>query len=123
MLTTPLIDRLGGADRPAAERPAFVPHPSFAGVRLARLVDAEAGGGALSTLLVALAPGARMLPHRHDHQTEQHLVLAGAGRLDLDGRTHEYRPGSLVVVPEGHEHSVTADEEGMMLLAVFSPAA
>lgn len=122
MLHTPLIDRLAGADRPADTRPTFTPHPVFAGVELARLVGPADGGGTLATLLVSLAPGARMAPHRHDHQTEQHLVLAGSGRIVTETTERAYAPGSLFVIAENLEHSVIAGEDGMVLLAVFTPA-
>lgn len=122
MFVSPLIDRLAGADRPAEMRPDWAAHPTFAGVRLARLVAPADSDGALMTLLVSLAPHARMEPHRHDRQTEQHLVLAGRGRLMLEGAERLYEPGSLVVIGEGKEHSVVAGEDGMMLLATFTPA-
>lgn len=123
MLTNALIDSLAGAALAPEARPVFTPHPAFAGVRLARLIGAGDSGGALSTLLVDLAPGARMEPHRHDHQTEQHLVLAGTGRVVIDGVEDGYLPGSLRVIGEGHEHSVVAGAEGLTLMAVFTPAA
>jgi quercetin dioxygenase-like cupin family protein len=123
MRTTPLIKRLAGADRAPEARPTFTPHPAFAGVRLARLVATDDSGGALATLLVMLEPGARMAPHRHDHQTEQHLVLSGDGRVVVDGVEHGYAPGSLQVIREGLEHAVTAGADGLTLMAVFTPAA
>lgn len=108
--------RLGG---PA---PVWTPHPKLAGVRLSRLVDGADSDGALATLLVSLDAGAAMAPHSHENETEQHIVLDGEGILRLDGETHAYRPGQLAIIPRGHEHSVIAGVDGMVLLAVFSPA-
>ncbi len=101
---------------------AFAPHPSFAGVSLARLADEAATAGRFASFLVRLEPGAAMRPHRHATQVEQHLVLAGSGRLDLAGEVRDYRPGSLAVIAQGAEHGVVAGPRGMRLLAVFSPA-
>ncbi|MDR3493162.1 MAG: cupin domain-containing protein [Ancalomicrobiaceae bacterium] len=122
MFASPVINHLVGADRPVDMRPNWTSHPTFAGVRLARLVGPAESGGALTTLLVSLAPHARMEPHRHERQTEQHLVLAGHGRMTLQEGEQDYEPGTLVVIAEGKEHSVAAAEDGMMLLAVFTPA-
>ncbi len=122
MFENPLLDRLAGGDKPQSERPVWSDHPKFPCVRLCRLVSGAESGGQFSTLLVSVDPNCRMLAHRHDAEVEQHLVLAGEGRLDLDGQLRDYRPGSLAVIPQNAEHSVTAGERGMVILALFSPA-
>ena len=108
--------RLGGSP------PVWMPHPTLPGVKLCRLVESADSGGALSTLLVSLDAAAAMAPHRHDNETEQHIVLEGEGVLTLDGEPHDYRPGQVAIIPRGHEHAVVAGRDGMVLLAVFSPA-
>jgi quercetin dioxygenase-like cupin family protein len=122
MVRNPILDRLSGQDRPQSEQPVWIDHPKFAGVRLCPLVSATESGGRFTTLLVSVAPRSRMLAHRHEAEVEQHLVLDGGGVLELDGLTFDYQPGSLVVIPQGAEHSVVAGDSGMMLLALFSPA-
>lgn len=122
MFQNPLLDRLQGQDRPQAERPVWTDHASFAGVRLCRLVTGAESGGRFTTLLVSIAPHAGMLPHRHEAEVEQHLVLNGEGHLELDGQAQHYQPGSLMVIPQGAEHSVIAGESGIVILALFSPA-
>ena len=107
---------------PSAEPPVWTDHPKFAGVRLRRLVSGAESAGRLTTLLVAIDPNGRMLAHRHTAQVEQHVVLSGDGRLELEGRRRDYRPGSLAVIPQNTEHSVTAGADGMVILALFSPA-
>lgn len=96
-------------------------HPSFPGVRLRRLVTPEQSGGRFTTLLVSLAPRARMFPHRHESEIEQHLVLKGGGQITLLGQPIDYQPGVLAVIPQGAEHSVAAGEDGMTLQALFVP--
>lgn len=97
-------------------------HPSFAGVRLCRLVGADESEGFLTSLLVDLAPGAVMAKHRHPNEVEQHLALEGDGIATLCGVSLPYVPGALTVIPKASEHSVTAGANGLVLLAVFSPS-
>ena len=122
MFDNPLLDRLAGHDGPPSEWPAWAAHPKFLGVRLCRLVSGAESAGRFTTLLVSIDPHGRMLAHRHDAEVEQHVVLSGDGRLELDGRIRDYQPGSLAVIPQKAEHSVTAGERGMVILALFSPA-
>ena len=122
MFDNPLLDRLAGGDGPSSERPGWAAHPKFAGVRMRRLASGAETAGRFTTLLVSIEPNGRMLAHRHEAEVEQHVVLSGDGRLELDGRRRDYRPGSLAVIPQDAEHSVTAGEDGMVILALFSPA-
>jgi len=122
MFHNPLLDRLAGGDLPPSEQPVWNDHPKFAGVRLRRLVSGAESAGRFTTVLVSIDPNCRMLAHRHESEVEQHVVLDGEGRLELDGRPRDYRPGSLAVIPQNVEHSVTAGERGMAILALFSPA-
>lgn len=122
MFDNPLLDRLAGDDGPASHQPIWTNHPKFAGVRMRRLASGAESAGRFTTLLVAIDPNSRMLAHRHEAEVEQHVVLSGDGRLELDGRRRDYRPGSLAVIPQNAEHSVTAGAGGMVILALFSPA-
>lgn len=110
------IGRLGGSP------PAWKQHPAHAGVALCLLVGKDDSAGALSTLLVRLDRGAAIVSHRHEAEVEQHIVLEGNGVLTLDGEPFDYRPGQVAVIPRGHEHAVVAGANGMVMLAVFSPA-
>lgn len=108
--------RLGGSS------PVWTPHPKLPGVKLCQLVASADSNGALATLLVSLDGGAALTPHRHDNETEQHIVLEGEGVLTLDGEPHDYQTGQVAIIPRGHEHAVVAGSGGMVMLAVFSPA-
>ena len=122
MFDNPLLDRLAGHDGPPSQQPVWNDHPKFAGVRMRRLASGAETAGRFTTLLVAIDPNSRMLAHRHEAEVEQHVVLSGGGRLELDGRRRDYQPGSLAVIPQNAEHSVTAGEGCMVILALFSPA-
>ena len=113
------LERITAAHLPEQERPVFSNHPSFAGVRLATLVAGQQSGGAMKTLLVRLEPGARMLPHCHEREAEQHLVLDGEGEAMVGDKRLVYHPGALSLIPRGEQHSVLAGERGMMILATF----
>lgn len=112
----------GNQAAPTDSDAGWNPHPSFAGVMMKPLVKGADTGGAFSTLMVKLAPGARMLPHVHEGQVEQHLVLAGGGTADLAGKSAAYAPGALLVIPKATIHSVVAGADGMVIAALFSPA-
>ena len=79
-------------------------------------------GGAFSTLIVPIAPGGAMLPHKHEGQVEQHFVVAGEGVADLAGRRVDYAEGALMIIPPATLHSIRAGEAGMTLMALFAPA-
>jgi len=112
----------GNQAEPSEVEAGWTAHPSFAGVMMKPLVKGATTGGAFSTLMVKLAPGARMLPHTHEGQVEQHLVLAGSGSADLAGKGVDYAPGALLIIPKATIHSVEAGADGMVIAALFSPA-
>jgi quercetin dioxygenase-like cupin family protein len=112
----------GNRSGPSAAETGWAPHPTFPGVQVKPLVKGAATGGAFSTLMVRIAPAGAMLPHRHDGQAEQHFVVSGGGTADLAGRKVDYAPGALMVIPRGTLHSLEAGAEGLVLMAVFSPA-
>lgn len=119
-----MIEHMAEGNR-AAPTPGdegWATHPTFPGVELKPLVKGAASAGAFSTLMVRIEPGGAMLPHRHDGQTEQHFVVAGNGLADLEGQMIDYQPGALMVIPRAALHSIRAGDDGMVLMAVFSPA-
>lgn len=124
MNTMTITERMAEGNRsaPTAGNEGWAAHPTFPGVELKPLVKGAASEGAFSTLMVRIAPGGAMLPHRHDGQTEQHFVVSGDGIADLSGVEVDYRPGALMVIPRAALHSIRAGADGMVLMAVFSPA-
>ena len=58
--------------------------------------------------------------HKHDHEDEMFLVIAGAFRMELRDGNIELTPGQFLIVPRGVEHRPVAEEEVEVIL--FEPA-
>lgn len=96
-------------------------HPKFFGVALRHLIPGKETGGHMSLHHVRIDPGCSIGDHTHAGQVEIHDVLAGSGSCVLDGRTIPYRPGVAAIMPADQVHRVDAGDEGLLLLATFSP--
>jgi quercetin dioxygenase-like cupin family protein len=107
-------------DRKAGTLP-WNPHPKFAGVALKHLVTGKDTGGRLSLHHVRVDPGCAIGDHTHNCQVEIHDVLAGAGTCTVAGKTIRYVPGVMGIMPADTVHRVEAGEQGLLLLATFSP--
>ncbi len=59
--------------------------------------------------------------HRHEHEDELFLGVAGSFRVEFRDRIETIHPGQLIVVPRGVEHRTVADAEAAAL--IFEPAA
>lgn len=105
----------------AAGTLAWNPHPKFTGVSLRHLVTGNGTGGRMSLHHVRIDPGCSIGDHAHAGQVEIHDVLKGSGSCVLDGVTIPYRPGIAAVMPADMVHRVDAGNEGLLLLATFSP--
>ena len=108
-------------DRIPAKDLAWNPHPAFSGVALKHLLTGADTDGRMSLHLVRLEPGAEIGEHVHEKSWELHQVAGGSGQLLLDGRTVEYHPGVAAALPENEPHAVRAGENGLRLIATFSP--
>jgi quercetin dioxygenase-like cupin family protein len=60
-------------------------------------------------------------PHLHPHSEEIVYVVAGHGRVWLDGVTHPVGPGSWYRIPPGTPHATMADPDERMSLVCFFP--
>ena len=76
----------------------------------------------LSYHIVKIEPGAVLDTHLHDGKIEIHLVIAGSGKMYMDGKIIDYSEGSICLIPANVSHSVVAEKEGMYILAVFTPS-
>ncbi len=47
--------------------------------------------------------------HRHAKHTETYYCLEGLAHIELDDETHEFAPGTAVVIPPGVAHAVRGD--------------
>jgi quercetin dioxygenase-like cupin family protein len=97
-------------------------HPSFNGVFLKHLIKGIDTGERLSCHMVKIDPNCVLEEHVHESQWEIHEVMQGAGLFLLGSREARYYPGQVAVIPKGTMHKVVALEEGLVLLATFSPA-
>ncbi len=58
---------------------------------------------------MVVAPGQRLSYQRHGRRSEHWFVVAGHGRVVLDGRTEEVAAGDAVDVPFGTAHRIEND--------------
>ena len=58
-------------------------------------------------------------PHSHRGYDEVYFVLAGRGRMVLDTREMELRPGAVAVIPAGTVHSLEAEGDGALEFVIF----
>jgi mannose-6-phosphate isomerase-like protein (cupin superfamily) len=58
--------------------------------------------------------------HKHDHEDEMFLVIAGRFRMELRDGNLDLEPGQFLIVPRGVEHRPVADAEAQVML--FEPA-
>jgi quercetin dioxygenase-like cupin family protein len=108
------------SDRRAGALP-WNPHQKFAGVALKHLVTGKDTGGRLSLHHVRVDPGCAIDDHAHAGQVEIHDVVAGEGICSVAGKEIRYVPGVMGIMPADTMHRVVAGEEGLLLLATFSP--
>ena len=59
--------------------------------------------GAMSVGLAEIEPGG-VLPLHHHAPAEVYHVLEGQGRAEVEGVSHELRPGRLLFIPAGARH-------------------
>lgn len=97
-------------------------HPAFPGVALKHLIKGEDTEGKFSCHLVRIDPKCQIGDHIHAQQLELHEVVGGKGVCLLDNQEIIYQPGTCTVIPQGIEHRVTADQDGLYILAKFIPA-
>ena len=78
-------------------------------------------GGHISLHHVRIDPGCAIGDHAHAGQVEIHDALAGNGSCTLAGTVISYNPGVVGVMPADQVHRVEAGDQGLLLLATFSP--
>jgi len=98
------------------------PHASFKGVYLKHLVTGTDTGNQLSCHIVKVDPGCVLETHQHDGKIEIHEVIAGSGKMILDGKEMDYSPGQICIIPANMPHKVVAGKDGLYILAKFSPS-
>jgi quercetin dioxygenase-like cupin family protein len=100
----------------------YTPHKMFKGVYLKHLVKGEMTEGRISCHLVKILPFCSLDMHAHPEQLEIHEVIQGSGKSQIAEKQIQYTPGTVEVVPQNVPHKVTAEENGLYILAKFTPA-
>ena len=81
----------------------------------------EAGQGASTARQVVIEYVSRRSPHLHPHSEEIVYVVAGTGRVWLDGVFHAVGPGSWYRIPSRTPHATMADRGERLSLVCFFP--
>jgi quercetin dioxygenase-like cupin family protein len=75
--------------------------------------------GAMSVGLAEIEPGG-VLPLHHHAPAEVYHVLEGEGRAEVEGETHELRPGRLLFIPADAKHrTINTGSAPLRCLFVF----
>ena len=81
----------------------------------------SAGQGASTVRQVVIEHVPTRSPHLHPQSEEIVYVVAGRGRVWLDGVLHPVGPGSWYRIPAGTPHATMADPDERMSLVCFFP--
>lgn len=104
---------------------ADVPLQQLPGRWMAELFSAAECGSERVTLRVVELPRlvrpARRHPHEHADVEECILVLAGHGRVWINGETAALRPGDALLVPPATPHVVLNHGQEVLRMACFFP--
>ncbi len=59
--------------------------------------------------------------HCHALSEEFYFILAGRGRMEIDGETHEVESGDAILIPPGAWHTIVAVEQLRFLCCCAPP--
>lgn len=68
-----------------------------------------------------LAPGQATERHYHAKTEELYAILAGGGRMELDGEERDVGPGDTILIPPGAWHELAAGPDGARFLCTCAP--
>ena len=69
--------------------------------------------------LVVVPPGTSIGSHRHADDNETYVIIAGRGRMTLDGEEFEVREGDVIPNRAYGEHGLVNDSDEALRLLVF----
>jgi quercetin dioxygenase-like cupin family protein len=98
------------------------PHPSCKGVYLKHLIVGKDTDNKLSCHIEKFESGCVLDTHFHDGKIEIHEVIAGSGKMYLDGKEIDYSPGKICIIPANTPHKIVAGKDGLYMLAKFTPS-
>jgi quercetin dioxygenase-like cupin family protein len=96
-------------------------HPKFVGVFTKCLFSAKDSSNNLSAMLVKIEPNCEIGNHIHEGKAELHEVIYGDGVTLVNDKSIVYKPGIISFIPADVPHSVKANNNGLILLAKFTP--
>jgi quercetin dioxygenase-like cupin family protein len=89
--------------------PADVYGDEAPGTSIRWLIDEENDGAPVYVLrMIEVAPGGHTPRHSHPFEHEN-FVVEGRGRVLLNGEWHSVKPGDVIFVPGGMEHTYEND--------------
>ena len=97
-------------------------HASFKGVFLKHLIVSKDTDDKLSYHIVKIEPECVLDTHLHDGKIEIHQIIAGSGKMYLEGKVIDYSQGQICIIPANTPHKVVAGKDGMYILAIFTPS-
>ena len=68
-----------------------------------------------------LDPGQSTQRHYHALSEEIYLLIAGGGRMEIDGETRQVEQGDAILIPPGAWHELEAGPVGVRLLCCCVP--
>jgi quercetin dioxygenase-like cupin family protein len=71
---------------------------------------------------ITLEPHASIGLHRHDHDAELYLIVAGHAEALLDDERRPVGPGDAFICPPGHSHGIDNGDEPLRFLALLTEA-
>lgn len=90
------------------------------GIQHRTLASRAQGLQHLSLWMQTVDAGGATPPHRHDCE-EVVVVLAGRGRLEIDGVAHPFGPDTTLVIPANVDHQIFSDgPEPLQCVAAFA---
>lgn len=100
----------------------FNKHPKFKGVSLKHLVTGKMTNNQISCHLVKVEPFCVLDTHIHENSLEIHEIISGYGTCYIGENKVGYYIGDVSVIPANIPHRVEAGEDGIYILAKFTPA-
>jgi quercetin dioxygenase-like cupin family protein len=98
------------------------PHATFKGVYLKHVIAGKDTDDKLSYHIVKIEPECVLDTHSHDGKIEIHQIVAGSGKMYLNGKVIDYSQGQICIIPANASHKVVAGKNGMYILATFAPS-
>jgi quercetin dioxygenase-like cupin family protein len=87
-----------------------------------KLFPANTGFDGLAMGYQSIPPGSRIREHSHAAQVELQICFRGRGRVEVDGRSHPFVPGTACFLGHEVKHTIVNEgDEDLILLWVVAP--